>query len=43
MEKTDNTLVISRPSDIGSPNRVGFEARDNAEAVILFKRDLDAA
>jgi hypothetical protein len=36
-------IVVSRPSMWSNPYRVGFEAKNNAEAVKFFERDLEAA
>jgi len=38
-----HTLNVSRPSIFGNPYRVGKEAKDNAEAVAFYERDLQAA
>jgi hypothetical protein len=40
---TPHTVVVSRPSNLGNLYRVGIEARDNAEAVAFFERDLEEA
>jgi len=38
-----NMVVVSRPSMYSNPYRVGYEVKNNAEAVACFERDLIAA
>jgi hypothetical protein len=38
----DGLVIVSRPSLFSNPYRVGHEAKDNAEAVAFFERDLIA-
>lgn len=36
--KPENTVAVARPSRFGNPYRVGDDARDNAEAVRLYRK-----